>query len=34
MAKKVMTVLPGSPAESVGIAVGDVITRIDGRPMS
>jgi PDZ domain/Aspartyl protease len=28
--EKVMTVLPGSPAESAGIAVGDVITRIDG----
>jgi predicted aspartyl protease len=30
--EKVMTVLPGSPAESAGIAVGDLITRIDGRP--
>ena len=28
--QKVMTVLPGSPAESAGIAVGDVITQIDG----
>jgi len=28
--EKVMTVLPGSPAESAGIAVGDLITRIDG----
>lgn len=29
--QKVMTVLPGSPAESAGIGVGDLITRIDGR---
>lgn len=29
--QKVMTVLPGSPAESAGIAAGDLITRIDGR---
>jgi Aspartyl protease/PDZ domain len=28
--QKVMTVLPGSPADVAGIAVGDVITRIDG----
>jgi len=30
--QKVMTVLPGGPAESAGIAVGDLITRIDGCP--
>jgi hypothetical protein len=29
--EKVMTVLPGGPAESAGILVGDLITRIDGR---
>jgi len=29
--QKVMTVLPASPAESAGIAPGDLITRIDGR---
>ena len=29
--QKVMTVLPGSPAETAGVAVGDIITKIDGR---
>jgi hypothetical protein len=29
--QKVMTVLPGSAAESAGIAIGDLITRVDGR---
>ncbi len=30
--QKVMTVLPGSPGEVAGLAVGDVITGIDGQP--
>ena len=30
--QEVMTVLPGSPAEAVGIIAGDVITEIDGHP--
>jgi hypothetical protein len=29
--QKVMTVLPGSPAEIAGVAVGDIILKIDGR---
>jgi len=29
--QKVMTVLPGSPAEIAGVAVGDIIIKIDGR---
>jgi len=32
--EKVMTVLPGSPAEAAGLAVGDVITKIDGHAPS
>jgi predicted aspartyl protease len=30
--QQVMTVLPGSPGEAAGLAVGDIITRIDGKP--
>jgi C-terminal processing protease CtpA/Prc len=30
--QKVMTVLPGSPGDVAGLAVGDVITGIDGQP--
>jgi hypothetical protein len=30
--EKVMTVIPGSPAEASGLLVGDLITEIDGRP--
>jgi S1-C subfamily serine protease len=26
-----MNVLPGSPAETAGVAIGDIIVRIDGR---
>jgi hypothetical protein len=29
--QKVMNVLPGSPAETAGVAIGDIIVRIDGR---
>lgn len=29
--QKVMTVLPGSPADIAGVAVGDIIIKIDGR---
>ena len=32
--QKVMTILPGSPAEAAGLAVGDLITKIDGRAPS
>jgi hypothetical protein len=32
--EKVMTILPGSPAEAAGLAVGDVITKIDGHAPS
>ena len=32
--EKVMTVLPGSPAEAAGLAVGDLITKIDGHAPS
>ena len=28
----IMTVLPGSPGEAAGLVVGDLITRIDGKP--
>ena len=30
---KVMTVLPGSPGEGVGLQVGDLITKIDGKAL-
>jgi C-terminal processing protease CtpA/Prc len=29
--QKIMTVLPGSPAEVAGLKVGDLVTRIDGK---
>jgi aspartyl protease/PDZ domain-containing protein len=32
--EKVMTILPGSPAEAAGLALGDVITKIDGHEPS
>ncbi len=32
--EKVMTVLPGSPAEVAGLSVGDLITKVDGRAPS
>lgn len=32
--EKVMTILPGSPAEVAGLAVGDLITKIDGHAPS
>jgi S1-C subfamily serine protease len=34
MDEKVMNVLPGSPAALAGVAIGDTLLQIDGRPPS
>jgi Trypsin-like serine proteases, typically periplasmic, contain C-terminal PDZ domain len=31
---KVEAVVPGSPAERAGVAAGDVLLRLDGRPVA